>query len=83
MPRLHPPHNNLLGSGANEPRSAAIFLARFRLPRSGDVAFAQAIKTHRVVAEHFTFEFVSQVFARFQVRQVAAELVPRWAGGSR
>jgi len=46
-----------------------------RFPCRGDVAFAQAIKPDRVVAEHFIFEIVTQFPARHQVGQVSAELI--------
>jgi hypothetical protein len=57
-----------------------ISLIFLRLPRRRDVAFAQAIKTHRVVAEHFSFELIRQILARFEMRQVAAELVALMGG---
>jgi hypothetical protein len=46
-----------------------------RLPRRCDVAFAETVESHRVVVEHFSFKFIGEIPARFQVWQVAAELV--------
>ena len=40
-------------------------LAALRLPRRGDVTFVEAIEAHRIVIEHFAFELVGEVFARF------------------
>jgi hypothetical protein len=47
----------------------------FRFPRCRDIAFAEAIESYRVVVEHFSFEIIRKIFARVEVRQVAAELV--------
>jgi hypothetical protein len=47
----------------------------FRFPRCRDIAFAEAVKSHRVVVEHFPFEIIGKIFARVEVRQIAAELV--------
>jgi len=47
--------------------------ASFPLPL--DIAFTEAIKSHRVVVEHFSFEIIRKIFARVEVRQIAAELV--------
>ena len=43
--------------------------------RRRDVTFTEAIKSHRVVVEHFSFEIIGKIFARVEVRQIAAELV--------
>jgi hypothetical protein len=50
-------------------------LAAFCISRRRDIAFAEAVKPHRVVVEHFPFEIIGQIFARVEVGQVAAELV--------
>ena len=50
------------------------------VPSCGDVAFAEAVESHRVAVEHFPFEIVTQVFARFEGWQVAAELIALMRG---
>jgi hypothetical protein len=37
--------------------------------------FAEAIKSHRVVVKHFSFEIIGKIFARVEVRQVVGERV--------
>jgi len=70
-------------------------LISLRVPCRGEVAFVQVIKPDRVIAQHFLLKFVGQIFARFEMGQVAAELVAltfvrevrgpedNWDGGTR
>lgn len=55
-------------------------LCFLRLSCCRNIAFTQAIKPHRVVAEHFSFELIRQIFARFEMGQVAGELVALMGG---
>ena len=54
---------------------AILPLVPLRLPRRRDIAFTESVKSHRVVVEHFSFEIIGKIFARVEVRQIAAELV--------
>ena len=35
-----------------------------RLRRRRDVAFTETVKSHRIVVEHFSFEFIGKIFPR-------------------
>src|SRR5690349_3933681 len=85
-------YKNRLDSGMrrNDGNRSRLPVDKFRTPRlvaegcsvcsrfsgGGDITFAEAIESHRVVVEHFSFEFFGYVFAGIEVRQIAAELIP-------
>ncbi len=63
------------GKSLQKPPDQIVQLVSFRLFHRRDVTFAEAIKSHRIVIEHFLFELVGQVFAPIEGRQVAAERI--------
>src|ERR671919_1421145 len=50
-------------------------LLSFGFLHRGDIAFAEAIKPHRIVVQHFLFDIVGEVLAGHEMGEVATELV--------